>query len=175
MTKKKSITLTSAAAVLAATEIPFTPVNGDAPEIPGSRSARWSLDNNGEYHREDLGAINQQIPDRVCVSTSSRWHWPLYKKLGVRFNGEERKGDVEEFCVSEGWIRVRVRGDAGKFLIDNTAGTWVTEKIEGVVEPFFKVPPAAVSKIFSDVSSIARAQEKRERKAEKLRAQHADD
>ena len=53
------------------------------------------------------------LPDRLSVNP----HSPYFVKeliehgVGIRFNGAE-KTDVEEYCVSEGWIRVA----AGKSL-----------------------------------------------------------
>ena len=52
-------------------------------------------------------------PDRLSVNPRS----PLYdadmlsRGVGIRFNGVE-KTNVEEYCVSEGWIRVADRWTA---------------------------------------------------------------
>ena len=51
--------------------------------------------------------------------------------MGIRFNGVE-KTNVEEFCVSEGWIRVA----AGKSL--DRFGNPMTIKLKGKVEPFLR-------------------------------------
>ena len=51
--------------------------------------------------------------------------------VGVRFNGVERD-DVEEYSVSEGWIRVI----AGKAL--DRRGQPMTMKLKGTVEPYFR-------------------------------------
>ena len=48
----------------------------------------------------------------------------------MRFNGVERD-DVEEYSVSEGWIRVQ----AGKAR--DRRGNPMTLKINGTVEPYF--------------------------------------
>ena len=55
----------------------------------------------------------------------------LRRDVGVRFNGVE-KTNVEEYCVSEGWIRVA----AGKTL--DRFGNPLTIKLKGKVEPYFR-------------------------------------
>ncbi|MGX9718860.1 DUF3297 family protein [Stenotrophomonas acidaminiphila] len=71
-------------------------------------------------------------PDRLAVNPSSPFHDPaaLERGVGVRFNGVERD-DVEEYSVSEGWIRVQ----AGKAR--DRRGNPMTLKINGAVEPYF--------------------------------------
>ena len=71
-------------------------------------------------------------PDRLAVNPSSPFHDPaaLERGVGVRFNGIERD-DVEEYSVSEGWIRVQ----AGKAR--DRRGNPMTLKINGTVEPYF--------------------------------------
>jgi Protein of unknown function (DUF3297) len=49
----------------------------------------------------------------------------------VRFKGVE-KTNVEEYCVSEGWVRVSV--GKGK----DRHGNPLTLKLNGKVEPYFK-------------------------------------
>jgi hypothetical protein len=72
-------------------------------------------------------------PDRLSVNPRS----PLYdaevlqRDVGIRFNGAE-KHNVEEYCVSEGWIKVA----AGRSL--DRKGNPMTLKLKGVVEPYFK-------------------------------------
>jgi hypothetical protein len=55
----------------------------------------------------------------------------LARDVGIRFKGVE-KTNVEEYCVSEGWIRVA----AGKAL--DRFGNPLTIKLTGQVEPYFK-------------------------------------
>lgn len=71
-------------------------------------------------------------PDRLAVNPTSPFHDPamLERGIGVRFNGVERD-DVEEYSVSEGWIRVQ----AGKAR--DRRGNPMTLKINGAVEPYF--------------------------------------
>jgi hypothetical protein len=77
-------------------------------------------------------------PDRLCVSSKSPFYDEavLARGVGVRFKGEE-KNNVEEYCVSEGWVRLVV----GKAL--TRSGDAMTVKLKGVVEPYFKDEPAA--------------------------------
>jgi hypothetical protein len=48
-------------------------------------------------------------PDRLSNDPASRFHDAslLARGIGIRFNGVE-KTNVEQHCVSEGWIRVAV-------------------------------------------------------------------
>lgn len=57
----------------------------------------------------------------------------LQRGIGIRFKGRERK-DVEEYCISEGWIRVA----AGKTRDRN--GNPLTIKLTGEVEAWFENP-----------------------------------
>ena len=72
-------------------------------------------------------------PDRLAVDPRSP-HFnaeALQRDVGIRFNGQE-KTNVEEYCVSEGWIRV----PAGK--AKDRYGNPLTIKLSGKVEPYFK-------------------------------------
>ena len=55
----------------------------------------------------------------------------LKRDVGIRFNGTE-KTNVEEYNVSEGWIRVAA-GNA-----KDRHGNPMTLKLKGTVEPYFK-------------------------------------
>jgi hypothetical protein len=55
----------------------------------------------------------------------------LARGIGIRLNGVEKK-TVEEYCVSEGWVRVAV----GKTV--DRHGVPLTIKLRGVVEPYFR-------------------------------------
>jgi hypothetical protein len=80
---------------------------------------------------ERLRAANT-LPDRLSVDQSSPYHDTdaLARGVGVRFRGQERD-DVEEYCRSEGWVRV----PAGKAL--GRRGRPVTVKLRGHVEPYY--------------------------------------
>ena len=72
-------------------------------------------------------------PDRLSLNPRSP-HFDeatLRRGVGIRFKGRERT-DVEEYSVSEGWIRVA----AGKSL--DRYGRPMTIKLSGEVEPFFQ-------------------------------------
>lgn len=73
------------------------------------------------------------LPDRLSSDPNSPFHNPdlLQRGIGIRFNGTE-KTNVEEYCVSEGWIRVT----AGKAL--DRKGNPLTMKLKGKVEPYLK-------------------------------------
>jgi hypothetical protein len=77
--------------------------------------------------------VTDTLPDRLCVDPSSRFYDEqlLARNIGIRFNGVERT-NVEEYCVSEGWIRCAV----GKTL--DRRGRPLTVQLKGKVEPFFK-------------------------------------
>ncbi len=72
-------------------------------------------------------------PDRLCTDPASPYHdaAALERGVGVRFNGVE-KTNVEEYCVSESWIRVA----AGK--AKDRHGNPMTIKLKGKVEPYLK-------------------------------------
>jgi len=50
--------------------------------------------------------LTDSPPDRLCVEPASAFYdeAALARGVGVRFRGTERY-DVEEYCVSENWIR----------------------------------------------------------------------
>ncbi|OFX05559.1 MAG: glutathione peroxidase [Alphaproteobacteria bacterium RIFCSPHIGHO2_12_FULL_63_12] len=84
--------------------------------------------------------MSDNPPDRLSVNPKSP-HFDqevLQRDVGIRFNGEERT-NVEEYCVSEGWIRVAV----GKTL--DRKGNPLTLKVNGVVEPYYKAPAPSAS------------------------------
>jgi hypothetical protein len=72
-------------------------------------------------------------PDRLSNNPSSPYYNEelLRRGIGIRFKGQERT-NVEEYCVSEGWIRVAV----GKTL--DRRGQPMTMKAMGPVEPYFR-------------------------------------
>jgi hypothetical protein len=72
-------------------------------------------------------------PDRLSNDPRSPYYDAevLAHDVGIRFNGAE-KTNVEEYCVSEGWIRV----PAGK--AKDRFGNPLTIKLKGTVEPYFR-------------------------------------
>lgn len=77
----------------------------------------------------------EELPDRLAANPKSPFHNEalLERGIGIKFNGAE-KTNVEEYCVSEGWIRVA----AGKSL--DRFGQPMTIKLKGTVEPYFRHP-----------------------------------
>jgi hypothetical protein len=77
--------------------------------------------------------MTDTLPDRLSVDPDSPFHDAdvLARDIGVRFKGEE-KTNVEEYCVSEGWVRLAV----GKRV--DRRGKALTVKLQGTVEPYFK-------------------------------------
>lgn len=75
----------------------------------------------------------QDLPDRLSVNPKSPYYNAalLERGIGVRFKGEERT-NVEEYCLSEGWIRVA----AGKTL--DRKGNPLTILLKGPVEVWIK-------------------------------------
>ena len=75
----------------------------------------------------------ETLPDRLCNDPDSPFYDEdlLSRGIGIRFNGRE-KTNVEEYCISEGWIRVA----AGKAV--DRRGMPLTMKLKGKVEPYFR-------------------------------------
>jgi hypothetical protein len=72
-------------------------------------------------------------PDRLSNDPKSP-HYDeaaLARGVGIRFKGAE-KTNVEEYCVSEGWIRVAL----GKSV--DRRGNPLTMTLRGPVEPYFR-------------------------------------
>ena len=77
--------------------------------------------------------MTDTLPDRLSVNPNSPFHDAdlLQRGVGIRFKGEE-KTNVEEYCVSEGWVRLAV----GKGV--DRHGNPLTIKLQGPVEPYFR-------------------------------------
>ncbi len=73
------------------------------------------------------------LPDRLSVDPSSPHHVAavFQHDIGIKHNGKERS-DVEEYCISEGWIKVA----AGKTL--DRKGRPMLIKLKGSVEAFYR-------------------------------------
>jgi hypothetical protein len=74
-----------------------------------------------------------ELPDRLSVDPKSPYYNAdvLTRDVGIRFKGAE-KTNVEEYCVSEGWIRVPAGTAKDRF------GNPLTIKVHGPVEPYFR-------------------------------------
>lgn len=77
-----------------------------------------------------------EFPDRLSTDPASPFYDEavLARDIGIRFNGAE-KTNVEEYCVSEGWIKVA----AGKTR--DRKGNPLTIKLKGKVEPYVRSAP----------------------------------
>lgn len=77
--------------------------------------------------------MTDTLPDRLSTDPSSPYFNEalLQRGVGIRFRGEE-KTNVEEYCVSEGWVRVSM----GKTL--DRRGRPLTLKLTGTVEPYLR-------------------------------------
>ncbi len=77
--------------------------------------------------------MTDELPDRLSVNPESPFYNEelIERHIGVRFKGEE-KTNVEEYCISEGWVRVA----AGKAV--DRHGNPLTILLKGEVEVWFK-------------------------------------
>ena len=80
-----------------------------------------------------IAADRPTLPDRLAIDARSPHHVRAVFEhdIGIRFNGKDRH-DVEEYCISEGWIKVPV----GKKV--DRKGFPLTIKLKGKVEAFYK-------------------------------------
>lgn len=72
-------------------------------------------------------------PDRLAINPKSE-HFDaerLQRGVGIRFKGTVRT-NVEEYCISEGWVRVQ----AGKTM--DRRGNPLTLKLNGPVEAWYE-------------------------------------
>ncbi|HEX7789783.1 MAG TPA: DUF3297 family protein [Afipia sp.] len=77
--------------------------------------------------------MSDQLPDRLSTDPRSPHYNAevLARDVGIRFKGVE-KNNVEEYCVSEGWVRVAAGTSKDRF------GNPLTIKLTGAVEPYFR-------------------------------------
>lgn len=73
------------------------------------------------------------LPDRLCNDPRSPYYNAevLARDVGIRFKGVE-KNNVEEYCVSEGWVRVAAGNAKDRY------GNPLTIKLTGAVEPYYR-------------------------------------
>ena len=79
--------------------------------------------------------MTESPPDRLSVNPRSPHHDAdiLARGVGVRFKGIE-KTNVDEYCVSEGWVRLTMGNKVDR------KGDPLTIKLQGEVEPYFREP-----------------------------------
>lgn len=73
------------------------------------------------------------LPDRLSLDPrNEHFNQDVLKHgVGIRFNGVE-KTNVEEYSISEGWIRVAAGKSRDRF------GNPMTVKLKGTVEPYYE-------------------------------------
>lgn len=82
---------------------------------------------------ETAPAAGDVPPDRLAINPRSE-HFDaekLQRGVGIRFKGTQRN-NVEEYCISEGWVRVQ----AGKTM--DRKGNPLTIKLNGPVEAWYE-------------------------------------
>ena len=82
--------------------------------------------------------MSDALPDRLSADPASP-HYDaalLERGVGIRFKGVE-KSNVEEYCVSEGWVRLSVGSTKDR------RGRPLTIKLRGTVEPYLRKPQDA--------------------------------
>jgi hypothetical protein len=73
------------------------------------------------------------LPDRMSIDPRSP-HFNkdvLQHQIGIRFNGVE-KTNVEEYCISEGWVRIPTGGKS-----KDRFGNPMLVKVSGKVEAYY--------------------------------------
>lgn len=80
-----------------------------------------------------MSATPPVLPDRLSANPKSPFHDAdlLARGVGIRFKGVE-KTNVDEYCVSEGWVRLSVGTTVDR------KGDPITIKLQGPVEPYFR-------------------------------------
>ncbi|MDP8917465.1 MAG: DUF3297 family protein [Pseudomonadota bacterium] len=75
--------------------------------------------------------MTDTLPDRLSSNPNSPYFNEelIAKGVGIRFNGAE-KTNVDEYCVSEGWVRVTAGNAKDRY------GNPMTIKLKGKVEPY---------------------------------------
>ena len=65
--------------------------------------------------------MTDTLPDRLSTNPKSPFYDEklLQQGVGIKFDGQE-KTNVEEYCVSEGWIRVAVGKTVDELAVDTT-------------------------------------------------------
>ena len=87
-------------------------------------------------------AMNDEFPDRLSVDPDSPYYNAdiLARDVGIRFKGVE-KTNVEEYCISEGWVRVTAGNAKDRY------GNPLTIKVHGPVEPYFRDKPTVLTSV----------------------------
>jgi len=77
--------------------------------------------------------MTDTLPDRLSVNPNNPFYdeQVLARGVGVKFKGVD-KTNVDEYCVSEGWVRLSVGTTVDR------KGNPITIKLQGLVEPYFR-------------------------------------
>ena len=77
--------------------------------------------------------MSDSPPDRLSVDPANPFYdeAALARGVGVMFKGVD-KTNVDEYCVSEGWVRLSVGTTVDR------RGKSMTIKLQGAVEPYFR-------------------------------------
>lgn len=89
-------------------------------------------------------ALDPDLPDRLCIERDSPHYSSSTALIGVRVNGEDN-GNVVEYCVSGGWVRLGVRDHEEKIKRDPQRRPYglQTTRLDGVeVEPYWRQNPS---------------------------------
>lgn len=86
-----------------------------------------------ETANNDTRTERPALPDRLSIDPQSPHHIAAIFEhdIGIRLNDKDRN-DVEEYCVSEGWVKV----PAGRTL--DRKGRPLLIKIKGKVQAFYR-------------------------------------
>jgi hypothetical protein len=90
-------------------------------------------DNSPDTKSDARPDLTDTPPDRLSIDPRSPYFNAevLQRDVGIRFKGAE-KTNVEEYSVSEGWVRVAAGNAKDRY------GNPLTIKLTGAVEPYFK-------------------------------------
>ncbi len=94
----------------------------DTPPVPDTAAASTT----------EAAPERPPLPDRLSTDPRSPHYVSavLEHPIGIRYNGIERR-DVEEYCISEGWIKVA----SGKTL--DRHGKPLLIKLKGRIAPYY--------------------------------------
>lgn len=78
-------------------------------------------------------ANKPELPNQLSVNPKSKFYAEEYfqHEIGIRLNGKERN-DVEEYCISEGWVKISSPVAKDRF------GRPMLVKLKGTVEAYYK-------------------------------------
>ena len=108
------------------------------PQPPFVEEARVDGTAAAALGRAAMADTEKPLPDRLSLDPRSPFFDEdvLERGVGIRFNGQE-KTNVEEYCVSEGWIKVAAGRSRDRY------GNPMTLTLKGTVEPYFEQPKSS--------------------------------